>query len=535
MAEKRKASRGKSILPPAKRSRLSTQISHNVNAGEASPKTEQTSSQAEEEEEVTLLPNRVHENRPLPTLPSVQESGLEDSVYQSIEGSNTLALSLARSRRKWLSGEFFETYWIRTYGKKNQIANNPLRGWMKEVGPCTMIVEPMIFEATIYFSRDPSISTEAYTTSKVASENVKDMPKTVNAAKNIPAKISTQPLSQQTKPSTPNVPKPMDPVPRMLAVKAASDPALKELMVIVASGAAKTEQLEIFQKHVDNATAMVKAEKEAAAAAAVRASISNKLIKPDLIASTQSTGLNKSISSTSRPSLTTAGIATTKPKSVHTSPTTSLTTSLPILIEFTSPGASQDRFLFPSNSIVETLGSYSILASFFIIRKPRTNLSLNGLDIDSKAEYYEPVTIKIDVTPKNIEVLQFIKRGVKPQVQVQKYMEDVIRTKKRAPHRFLPLRLPIYNQLPDSEQDYEQEEKMNIVLVEEKKKRGPYKKRVSAIGAESIESSPAPSEVTSTAKDDKIDTEVKEDDSFADGRTRRGTRRHPRLDQVIAT
>src|SRR6201999_3885149 len=53
-----------------------------------------------------------------------------------------------------------------------------------------------------------------------------------------------------------------DPVIHLLAQRASTDNALKQVMKIVASGQANQQELEYFQRHIDELTAIVKARQE---------------------------------------------------------------------------------------------------------------------------------------------------------------------------------------------------------------------------------------------------------------------------------
>jgi len=133
-----------------------------------------------------------------------------------------------------------------------------------------------------------------------------------------------------------------------------------------------------------------------------------------------------------------------------------------VVIEFAGLGASQDRFLFPPYSIVEPLGTLSVLASFLVFRKG--SQAADPSLVDAEVEYFEPVTVKIDVEPRHREILEYMKRSVRPQEEVRQYMEEKMRTCKRAPNRALPLRLPLRSQI------MEPEEPMEEPVVEVKKK-----------------------------------------------------------------
>ncbi|KAH0396017.1 hypothetical protein KCU89_g9735, partial [Aureobasidium melanogenum] len=151
MGEKRRAS---GRARDAKRRRTSTKAPTPKDATpqEATPVVE------EPVREATPLPNKVVDSRLLPTLSEPQSTGLSNDEYKSIAESGVLLASLERSRQKWVTGTFFEKYWTKTSGRKDAPPappGNPHKSWMKEIGPCTLVVEPMIFEATAYYVKEP--------------------------------------------------------------------------------------------------------------------------------------------------------------------------------------------------------------------------------------------------------------------------------------------------------------------------------------------------------------------------------------------
>ena len=330
---------------------------------------------------------------------------------------------------------------------------------MKEVGRCTIIAEPSIFEANVYISKDPSIITATQQQNTMlyqqqqqyrppGSQQYQNQPRPFAGSPPAP-NANQRPITMNghagSQPSNTPAPAPKqspDPVIQLLASRASQDRDLKELMKIVATGAAAPEQLKAFQKHIDELNAVVAAQNAAA---------------------------ENSQHQQPRPGMP-APIRQIAP--VHSNRTDLLKAPFPVVLEFLDSGASPDRFLFPPYSIVEALGNYSILASFMVIRKGSEASASSVFDPDT--EYYEPVTIKIDVAPgtRSVEVLDHMKRGVKPAEEVRRWMEEQIRTKKRAPMRYLPLKLPIESQLPPEEQIIEE-----TPPPVEAKKRGPYKKK----------------------------------------------------------
>ena len=120
------------------------------------------------------------------------------------------------------------------------------------------------------------------------------------------------------------------------------------------------------------------------------------------------------------------------------------------MLEFHGPHATTDRYLFPPHTIVESLGTKSILASFLVFRKGSEAEDKSLFDPDIM--YFEPVTVKIDVQEKHREILQYMQRSVKPAEEVREWMEEKMRTCKRADMRFLAMRLPHKSQIPEEDE-----------------------------------------------------------------------------------
>ena len=65
--------------------------------------------------------------------------------------SGVLAASIEQSRQKWLMDGIFEKYWTKPSKKKNQYEfSNPAKESMVKLGPCSMIIEPHVFDITLY-------------------------------------------------------------------------------------------------------------------------------------------------------------------------------------------------------------------------------------------------------------------------------------------------------------------------------------------------------------------------------------------------
>ncbi|KAI9712156.1 MAG: hypothetical protein M1812_006994 [Candelaria pacifica] len=272
------------------------------------------------------LPTRLTDATPIPTLEEQQSEDLPSKEYQSIAESGILAASLQRSRHKWLSEGIFERYWTKPSKKKVQaeVRPNPSKDTMTKVGPCTITIEPHVFETTLYTIKEPQTQTPISNIGQSLQRPILQYgpppPMPVNtAAGNIPiqpqppqlhtqppppppntplpsvhqppvnghsikdAQLQQRPIQSQQATMPPNipstqgtptshsgsmsgptqqqVPKPSpDPVIQMLATKAATDHELKALMRVVASGKASHPQLKVFQGHIDELTAILQSE-----------------------------------------------------------------------------------------------------------------------------------------------------------------------------------------------------------------------------------------------------------------------------------
>ncbi|KAG9543381.1 hypothetical protein KCU79_g17555, partial [Aureobasidium melanogenum] len=504
MAEKRRAS---GRARDAKRRRTSTKAPTPKDATpqEATPVVE------EPVREATPLPNKVVDSRLLPTLSEPQSTGLSNDEYKSIAESGVLLASLERSRQKWVTGTFFEKYWTKTSGRKDAPPappGNPHKSWMKEIGPCTLVVEPMIFEATAYYVKEPgpappsSSSHQAPPQQHFQQQQYQHQyqhapPQQYNQQQprpnpNPPAGSpygapyshpSTQyqgrphpppimPATARAPPPPPAAPAPVkqspDPVIQMLASRASSDPELKALMKIVATGNANQEQLRIFQKHIDELTAMINANKAQAN------SQTNSPAPPQQHAPSRPSSTAPAIKphpATVQPHAPIYPMPQQHPQYQHQPPPPPRYPSYPIVLEFQGPGASPDRFRFPEYTILEFLNSYKMLASFLVIRKGKDV----SPQLDPDTDYYEPVTMTISVSEGRSptrDVLQFITRCVKPADQVRTYMTEKIEKCTRAPTRHLAFRLPYKSGIVEVEEE--------IPVVQEvrpKPKPAPRKKK----------------------------------------------------------
>ncbi|KAL8716679.1 MAG: hypothetical protein Q9225_006015 [Loekoesia sp. 1 TL-2023] len=266
----------------------------------------------------------------LPTQAEKQDTLLASEDYQSIAerlvepqrlvGSGVLAASIQQSRQKWITDGIFDRYWTRPSKRKGQAeAPNPAKETMAKLGTCSMIIEPHVFETTLYTVKEsqsvfmpsplpppppPPHSNPAY--------NPYQDHKTYQSQVHTSYSHGTPPQYHQQYPSNssnltlppfregfgqfspqgppsyqnpippprqiersqsrdtipPPIPgpdtattdseKPTDPVIQMLATRAASDHNLKALMKVVASGHASQEQLREFQDHIDELNSLIK-------------------------------------------------------------------------------------------------------------------------------------------------------------------------------------------------------------------------------------------------------------------------------------
>ncbi|KAH0561926.1 hypothetical protein GP486_003371 [Trichoglossum hirsutum] len=266
------------------------------------------------------LPTRLEQAEPLPTLNELQSEGLSPKEYQSIAERQVLgilAASLQRSRDRWLSEGIFERYWTKPSKKKSQaesLALNPPKDTMVKLGPCTLTIEPHVFEVMLHTVREPQSLPPPSTpvqppqrpilqygppssvapkrplhvgnhgqparNSTQASQHTSTPPPIVSNSSATAQRPSFQTISAPTPadgnangnavpsqghssahnsvPGSVQNPKPSpDPVIQMLATKAATDHELKALMRVVASGKATHPQLKVFQGHIDELTAIL--------------------------------------------------------------------------------------------------------------------------------------------------------------------------------------------------------------------------------------------------------------------------------------
>ncbi|KAF2867906.1 hypothetical protein BDV95DRAFT_164885 [Massariosphaeria phaeospora] len=245
--------------------------------------------EAAQEPAKPVLPTKVSEGQPLPTLPNPQPLDLPSNEYQDIQQSGVLSASLERSRAVWTSGTNFRLFHaifvppkkvadrteedkLNVQKQKELVRNFPQVGNVE----ARLVIEPHTFQIRLYGPREPTKQTQ-----KKAAPPPTPPPMygqwpnhgqyaPYQQHNNMPAPTPPKPSTPQQRPTPPNPPQPKpqtpaqgpttpapDPVIHMLAQRAGTDPELKAVMKIVAEGRASKEQLEYFQGHIQELTDML--------------------------------------------------------------------------------------------------------------------------------------------------------------------------------------------------------------------------------------------------------------------------------------
>ncbi|KAJ6196865.1 hypothetical protein J3E72DRAFT_244439 [Bipolaris maydis] len=157
------------------------------------------------------LPLRIVDGAPLPTLSEPQPLDLPCSEWQTIQQSGVLETSFERSKAVWLSGANFRTFHS-------------------------------------HFTQPKKLA-DRTDEDRAKAQRQKEL------LKNFPQVAPPPPAPPAPSPAP-------DPVIHMLAARAGTDPALKAVMKIVAAGEASKEQLEFFQTHINELTAILARQKE---------------------------------------------------------------------------------------------------------------------------------------------------------------------------------------------------------------------------------------------------------------------------------
>ena len=362
---------------------------------------------------------------------------------------------------------------------------------MSRLGLCSLVIEPHVFEVTLYTVREPQVSYAppiSVTASRPNAPFVQSASGTTKGYTHGHPQPSTPqhtlppfregfaqydphgssntyrpPYSAPTAQTTAispsggaetngvqlHSPKPSpDPVIQMLATRAASDHNLKSLMKVVASGRASQSQLREFQNHIDDLNAEIKAGR-GVPPLSPHDSVFPRPLPPN--------GPDPAPGST-------PGFA--RPQGAVTTPNSAFSQAAPVKVEGPSRIYSQyqqpakpkpivqykseissivfdfngtgDRFSFPRFSILEYLpGGNQVIASFLVIRKGDASLPGNYKE---NMSYYQPVTMRLStLQPRTLEPLAKV---VAPAEEVRRYMDSVFDKMSRVENTFLATRLP---------------------------------------------------------------------------------------------
>ncbi len=482
------------------------------------------------------LPTKITDSRPLPTSHRPQSSKLSAKEYQTIADSAVLAASLHRSRVKWLAEGIFATYWTKPSKKKGAegLANNPDLKTMQRLGPSTITIGPHTFDATIYTVKDnpgyrhpnqyphhpvalqpgfqsfqpvgphptisqtrPVLKQPSQTPVKQVKQEKPSPSQPVNPSMSTPKVAGASPTQASATPATQPtaVQSGPDPVIRMLATRAATNPELKALMKVVASSKASQEQLKLFQSHIDELNGVIRAQQEADVPQpeSQKSRPGETLAKPAQLDGptdgtyqalhppqpgkygphsspyplhTQHSSPLPQAQQRAGAKIGPLGPPLNAPSHSHYPPPP-LKIPIPepcikaIVLEFTTPATStipalQDRFLFPEYAVLDTPLSgqgLEMVCSFFVIRKGSDLLSMQSVDgapagipvgglirWKEHEEYYQPVTMTIKTLQHRI--LETIARAAKPLGEVQAKMKEVMQSKTRVKDEWLVMRLP---------------------------------------------------------------------------------------------
>jgi hypothetical protein len=263
------------------------------------------------------LPLRINDGQPLPTLPEPQPLELPANDWQDIQQSGVLSASLDRSRAVWVSGVNFRVFHkffnqpkkpgertdedkARHARQKDLLRNFPelgrdtIKDSVKEIEvQAQLVIEPHTFPIRLYAPKEivKQAPKKTAAPSSYGSWPNHNQPQHSQPNQYTQYNNQGQPIYQQKPPQPrPPPPKPVqkapapipgpastpapDPVIHMLAQRAGVDPELKSVMKIVAAGQASKDQLEFFQTHINELTAVLAKQKEEAAKASKAASAS---------------------------------------------------------------------------------------------------------------------------------------------------------------------------------------------------------------------------------------------------------------------
>ena len=405
-------------------------------------------------------------------------------------------MSVEQSRQKWLVDGIFKKYWTKPLKRTNQLdlQNNPAKDSMIKLGPCSMIIEPHVFDVMLYTVKkdvQQQSLAEFHVNSQadfLSSSSAAILSSTSNLPTEAPLQIpikydkpNTQPTlppfregfahfeppglpsimssrfaisPQDEVPSTTANSAPLpgkfresaantDPVIQMLATRAATDSSLKALMKVVAHGNASTDQLTAFQKHIDELNGIIQAQKDH----------SDGIATPPAHVTA---GKQQSLASTYQvPSTTTAVhspyilppnpikieplsqyYSNHPPYSRHKGPAPPRAEISSVVFDFTA--GTGDRYEIPRDSILEYLpGNTQVLVSFLLTREGH---KASSGKYKPNVEYYEPVTIRLSTHVTR--TLDCLKKAVGHPEEVRKKMANIMSKMTLADEVYLATQLP---------------------------------------------------------------------------------------------
>lgn len=222
-----------------------------------------------------------------------------------------------------------------------------------------------------------------------------------------------------------------DPVIQLLAERAATDPALKALMRIVAAGEATPDQLKSFQGHIDELTKVLQQRNAANASPAPTAAPPPNIVRqappPQAQPPRPQHGQNHYYPPPQQQQQALRSRGPPQPPRFDIS-----------AVVFDFIGGSGDRFIFPKHSILEKITDCRLICSFLIVRKGTPDDS----KYDPKLDYYQPISIRIEAKPEQPRLLDNLYRVVAPPDEVRRYMNEIMDNMTRAEYVLLAMQLP---------------------------------------------------------------------------------------------
>lgn len=443
MAEPTGGKRGPGRPPKATPAPKKQKLSH-PSTKEATPTARESPSV--QQTKPSGLPSKIAASAPLPVLlGQSQPVSLPDTEYQSLAASAVLAASLDRSQQAWTRDGIFQRFWKKPEGR--QKGQDLVLKSMKDKGRCRLRIEPHIFEVNLWVVTKPRPPPPPKSQVQAPPYRPQQQTQYYQNRPLPPSGTQPPPLAplQSRQPTAPqSTPQPAtpagqdkkaspDPVISMLATRASSDPELKALMKEVATGKATQEQLKVFQKHIDELGAVIQAQKLKEAAEDDKRAVKQNATPPQGSATPQP-ALPHPLPQ--QPNQNPAWQQQPIPPPVQQYVPPPPPPPSEVVFAFTLAGATEDRFLFPQYSILEPLSAQHVLASFIVTRKGSEAADPTGLHLDADTEYWQPVTMMVEVAYGREPLLKDVSKWVKPAEEVREEMKKIMQRCTRAPETF---------------------------------------------------------------------------------------------------